>query len=381
MLRQAKKGAEAANQAKEQFIAVFSHELRTPLTPVLAIVTALEDQSNLSDEMRTNMELVHRNVEMEAGLIDDLLDVTRINTGKIVMHPEAVDSLACLQAALKFCQNEIEAKHLKLTLSPQADQHHVWADPTRLQQVFWNLLRNAVKFTPDGGQISIRSTNDDGHLKVEIADTGIGISAEVLPRLFNAFEQGEKTTTRFFGGLGLGLSIVKALVELHHGSLTASSEGKDKGAEFTVELATIAVVPEPTTPPSVPRAEQFLKILLVDDHVDTLQTMAKLLRRVGHAVTTATCVRNALDRAAKERFHLFISDLGLPDGSGLDIIRQVRKLYDLSGIALSGYGTEEDIHQSREAGFEEHIIKPVSFDALQASIQRVVSKGAYSMPR
>jgi len=237
-----------------------------------------------------------------------------------------------------------------------------------------------VKFTPEGGQISIRSANDDGHLKVEITDTGVGIPPEVLPRIFNAFEQGEKTTTRFFGGLGLGLSIAKAIVDLHHGSLTVSSEGKDKGATFTLELATVTAEPEPSppSPGALTPSQQSLNILLVDDHVDTLQTLTKLLRRLGYTVATATSVRTALDLAAKESFDLLISDLGLPDGSGLDITRQVRKLYALHGIALSGYGTEEDIRQSQDAGFAEHLIKPVSFAALREAIQQTTGTSADS---
>ena len=201
----------------------------------------------------------------------------------------------------------------------------------------------------------------------------------MLPRVFNAFEQGEKVSTRFFGGLGLGLTIAKGIVEMHHGSLTVSSEGKDKGAAFTVELATIPVGPEPLAPPArsgPPRPEKSLKILLVDDHIDTLQAMSKLLRRLGYTVTTATCVRDAVNLAANERFELIISDLGLPDGRGLDLMRQVRRLYSLHGIALSGYGTEEDIRQSLEAGFEEHVIKPASFDTLRETIKRVVSHTA-----
>ena len=375
--REARDAAEAANQAKEQFIAVLSHELRTPLTPVLATVMSMQDQMGLAPEARTDLALIQRNVELEAALIDDLLDVTRINSGKMILHREMMDAQVCLDAALQVCRKEIDAKDLKVSLVPPPSRSHVWADPARLQQVFWNLLRNAVKFTPQGGQIVIRFINDGSRLKIEIADTGVGILPEVIPRLFIAFEQGEKTVTRFFGGLGLGLSIAKAILEMHGGNLTVQSDGRDKGATFTVELAVAPASPvEAPSKMEARRASPTLKILLVEDHPDTLLTMAKLLMKMGHSITTATSVRNALEQTEKERFDLIVSDLGLPDGSGLDIMREAKRLYALPGIALSGFGTEEDIRASREAGFAEHLTKPVSIGALRETIQRVAPRAA-----
>jgi PAS domain S-box-containing protein len=376
-IQKAREAAEIANQAKDQFIAVLSHELRTPLVPVLATVTTLETEANLPPELKADLALIRSNVEMEARLIDDLLDITKISKGKIALRLEAVDTHACLQTALTICGHTLETKHLEVVLDLRAKEHYVWADPIRLQQVFWNLFSNAVKFTPPEGRITVRSENHDGELQIEISDTGIGIEPTVMPRLFRLFEQGQQSKTRQFGGLGLGLSIAKAMLELHHGTLTAFSEGKDKGATFTVKLATIptpAEVAKPVAAP-LPGVEGPRNILLVDDHPDTLSTLAKLLRRWGYAVQTATCVREALERAAKEPFDLIISDLGLPDGSGLDIMREVSRAYGLRGIALSGYGTEEDIRASEAAGFEEHMTKPISFDALRASIGRVIAAG------
>ncbi|XHR29701.1 MAG: ATP-binding protein [Chthoniobacteraceae bacterium] len=370
-----KEALETANQVKAQFIAVLSHELRTPLTPVLAVVSELKDHSDLSPEMQISIDLIHRNIEMEKILIDDLLDVTRINSGKISMQPQTVDAQVCLEAALTISRQDIEAKHIRLTMSPPADLHHVWADPTRLQQVFWNILRNATKFTPEGGEIRVVTSNANGRLRIEITDTGIGIPPEVLPRIFNAFEQGEKTTTQFFGGLGLGLSIAKTVVEMHHGRIIAFSKGRGKGATFAVELDTVAaVVPESARPPAPSTAipERVLSILLVEDHADTLATLARLLVRLGYNVTTATNIKTALDLAMKDHFDLLISDLGLPDGNGLDLIREIRKLHDLRGIALSGYGTEEDVRQSRDAGFDRHLTKPIRFETLRESIKQVM---------
>lgn len=376
-LKQAKEIAEASNRAKDQFLAMLSHELRTPLTPVLAAVTALEAQGD--PELQGDMKLIRRNVEIEVALIDDLLDVTRINYGKLQLQLETVDAHECLLSILKMRQREITAKHLEIVLELQASEFFVEGDRTRLRQVFWNLLQNAIKFTPQGGKITLRTTSAAGHLKIEIIDTGAGIDPEVLPRVFNAFEQGEKTKNRRFGGLGLGLTIAKAMVDLHQGTLTAFSEGRNKGATFTVELNAIAVRPELPPSPLVvpaPREEHSLRILLVDDHRDTLQIMSRLLRKWGHQVTPADCLQVALRLASKEKFDLLISDLGLPDGSGLDIMRQVKRLYGLHGIAISGYGADDDLRESRAAGFEQHLIKPVSFEALHSAVESFSTAGA-----
>jgi len=383
-LEQAKEAAEAANQAKDQFIAILSHELRTPLTPVLALVTAVkEEMEHLPAGIRADMEVIHRNVELEARLIDDLLDVTRIAQGKIPLRKEVVDAHACLRSAQAIFEKEGEAKHLKISLKLEAHEYFVWADPARLRQVFWNLLSNAIKFTPERGRIAVRTFNDGPWLKIEVADTGIGIEPEAMQRIFTAFEQGELTRTRRFGGLGLGLSIAKSLVEMHEGNLVALSEGKNKGAVFIVELATVAPVAEPPAPAE--GAERNLpeprRILLVEDHEDTLRILARLLRKWGYGVTTANSVQSALERASEQHFDLLISDLGLPDGSGRDVMREVKTRYNLPAIALSGYGTDEDIRTSLEAGFAEHLTKPVSFQTLRMAVQRLAGKQGVILPR
>jgi len=375
-LLKAKTEAEVANQAKDQFIAVLSHELRTPLTPILLSAAELETERDVPEGIRAALGVIRRNVELEMKLIDDLLDVTRISRGIIHLHQEVVDAHACLHNALEICQSEIATKHLNISLRLEADQPYVWADPARLQQIFWNLLRNAVKFTPEGGEISIRSANNDDRLHMEFSDTGIGIEPSVLSRIFNAFEQAERGKVRRFGGLGLGLSISKALVELHHGTLTAFSEGTDKGATFTLELAT---APEAKAPPVATRATPLQrngskKILLVEDNADTLRILTRMLQKWGYTVRTADCVRSALEEAAKEPFDLLVSDIGLPDGSGLEIMQQAQKLYGVSGIAISGFGTEDDIRQSYAAGFREHLVKPVNIQDLNAAVQRITSE-------
>ncbi|MGH7129946.1 MAG: hybrid sensor histidine kinase/response regulator, partial [Planctomycetaceae bacterium] len=355
---------------------VLSHELRTPLTPALASVNYIEAKPDLDPELRRQITMIRRNVEMEARLIDDLLDLTRISRGKIELHPEALDAHASLRRALEICHNDIEEKRLELTLGLWAERHFIWGDPARMQQVFWNLINNAVKFTPKGGRISLRTANvADGRFELVVRDTGVGIEPEAIPRIFNAFEQGERTVTRQFGGLGLGLAITKTLVEMHEGTLVAESEGPGRGATFRLTLGTIEQSVEDMKNPPASRSADHrpLRILLVDDHEDTLQMMASLLGLYGHEVQTAANVRDALDLADRDPFDLLISDIGLPDGSGLDIIRQVRRTRGIKGIALSGFGMEEDLRRSREAGFDRHLTKPVDLHTLEEAIQQVAS--------
>jgi two-component system CheB/CheR fusion protein len=376
---------QAASQAKDRFLAVLSHELRTPLTPVLAAVSTLEAGLGLSSGLRESLAMIRRNVELEARLIDDLLDLTRISCGKLVLHCQAVDAWEILQHAIHICcTREVAAGRLRLDLGLTPGDYRVWADGPRLTQVFWNLLNNAVKFTPEGGTITVRSFFEDGagrHVAVEISDTGIGIEPEMLPRVFDAFEQADRHITRRFGGLGLGLAVTKAIVELHGGSLTASSAGCGHGATFTVRLPqgepqldlddTMSALPAPFAA-SLSAAEQALRILLVEDHADTAAAMADLLEMIGHRVTVASNVAAGLAAAAaagaEGGFDLLLSDIGLPDGSGLDLMRELARLYSLPGIALSGYGMEDDLRKSREAGFSLHLTKPVSLQALKAAL-------------
>ena len=371
-LEAAKDAAEAANRAKDHFLSVLSHELRTPLTPVLAAVSFIVRNPSIGlEQFHDQIDMIRRNVETEARLVDDLLDLTRIARGKIQLHFEVVDAHATLRHAITMFQSEIDAKGLEVTLALRAREHHVWADPARLQQVFFNLMSNAVKFTPENGMVTIRSTNADHRLQVEIRDTGVGIEPDVLPRLFGAFVQGEHTVTRRFGGLGLGLSIVKALMELHGGSVQAQSEGKDKGTTLTLELNTV-----PAGSSAAPRVENSTdcrgaRVLLVEDHVDTREVLTRLLRTFGCIVTTASTVREARALADREKFDLLVSDIGLPDGSGTEIMAYLRDRYNIKGIALSGFGQDDDLRRSREAGFETHLIKPVNFQTLQRVIQKV----------
>lgn len=374
----AKAAAEQASTAKDHFLAVLSHELRTPLTPVLATVSLLQENTALDAQTQEDLEVVRRNVELEARLIDDLLDLTRIARGRIDLDKHTIDLCTVLHRAVEVCLPDIEARKVEfeIDMGPAAP-YRVEADAARLQQVFWNILRNAIKFTPQGGCIGIRCRPDRDHIVVEVNDSGVGIEPEALGRIFNAFEQAGRSISRQFGGLGLGLAISKALVEIHGGTISAHSEGAGKGASFRVRLPLVkhavkVLEPAGALPEAAERPEaarQTGRILLVEDHGDTARIMANVLTRSGYEVRSAGDVASALNIAREWNFDLLISDLGLPDRSGLELIREIRRFRsDVPAIALSGYGTEQDLAQSREAGFHEHLIKPVGVSTLKEKV-------------
>ena len=378
-LKAAKLHAEEASRAKDHFLAVLSHELRTPLTPVLATVAVLRQDKRFDADTRELLEVIQRNAELEARLIDDLLDVTRITQGKVELQKRPVDLSVIIRRAVEVCTSDIEARKLEFGVDAKDGPFIVEADTVRLQQVFWNLLRNAVKFTPVGGCVGIRCCRDgDGHVGVEVSDSGVGIEPEALSQLFTAFEQGGRGITRQFGGLGLGLTISKAMAEMHGGTISAHSAGSNKGATFRVRLP---LMPAGTVlSPAAPQSRQgmrhparSLRILLVEDHGDTARIMRRLLKADGHQVESAADVATALKLAGEQAFDLLLSDLGLPDGSGLDLMRALRGAGSaLPGIALSGYGQERDIAASRCAGFAAHLTKPVDLPQLGSTIAKVL---------
>jgi signal transduction histidine kinase/response regulator RpfG family c-di-GMP phosphodiesterase len=367
--QKARAESDRANRAKDSFLAMLSHELRTPLTPILTSVLALEQTDDLSEELRASLQMIRRNVELEARLIDDLLDLTRISKGKVQLNLEEVDAHLLLRSALEICQADIEKKNLALRTEFAAEKVCLLADPARLQQIFWNLIKNAVKFTPVGGRLEIRTQNLDGQLCVEVSDTGMGIDAETLPKIFNAFEQGDRTQ---LGGLGLGLAISKALVETHSGKLTAASDGQDKGATFTAIFPIVETSADARqrAHPSAPAAHKALRVLLVEDHEDTNRSLTQLLRRRGYYVQPAHSVQEALAAAAREQFDVLVSDIGLPDGSGIDLMEKLKSDHPIFGIALTGFGMEDDLRKSQEVGFHYHLVKPVDLNRLDALIQQ-----------
>src|SRR5215467_2274725 len=312
-----------SNLAKDQFLAMLSHELRTPLTPVLASALALESEPELPNDILESLQMIRRNVELEARLIDDLLDLTRIDRGKVQLNFEIVDAHTLLQNALEICHPEIDRKHLKPSLNLGAGKVHMRADPARLQQIFWNLINNAVKFTPRNGEIAITTSNDSvGQLRVEIADTGMGIEPDALPKIFDAFEQGGRTQ---LGGLGLGLAISKTLVGAHKGTITAHSEGRNRGSKFALVFPTCEKVEAQVAPALSPTfaERQPMRILLVEDHEDTNRSLTSLLRRRGYHVQSALNFQSAVNLGEKEQFDVLISYLALPDGNGIDLMQKL----------------------------------------------------------
>jgi PAS domain S-box-containing protein len=374
-LQAAKISAERANQAKDDFMAVLSHELRTPLTPALAAASYLAEHEDLPPQLREEVTAIRRNVQFEARLIDDLLDLTRITRGKLQLHHEAVDAHRLVQNALTIVHEDIVRKGLDVVTDLAASEHYLWVDPIRIQQVFWNLLNNAVKFTPSRGRITVRTANDEGRFAFEITDTGVGIEPDHQARIFNAFEQGEVSIIRQFGGLGLGLTISQTLLRLHGGTISVRSEGKNRGACFYVLLDVLRepIVAAPKATSGDLAVEKSMRLLLVDDHADTRRILSRLLGKCGHEVSTADCGENALKLMETERFDVIISDIGLPDTSGYELVREAKRRQPVQGIALSGFGMEEDVRRSLEAGFDYHLTKPVEFQELRALLQKIAS--------
>jgi two-component system CheB/CheR fusion protein len=378
-LTAAKAAAEEANRAKDDFLAVLSHELRTPLTPVKLAVAMLLDRTDFDPAAREMLEMIRRSIAMEARLIDDLLDVSRIARGKIELRKQRIDLGAVIDRAAEVCRSDIEAAGLRLQLkSESAGQVWVEADPGRLQQVFWNLLKNAIKFTPRGGMIDVCCRLDGGHVVAEVRDSGIGMELDALKRVFNAFEQEQRSITRQFGGLGLGLAICKAIIEMHGGNIEAESCGRDLGATFRVRLPLAAPPCDEASGPSTARLADVcpLRVLLVEDHPMTAKMLEMVIGANGHTVQWAASIASALGLAGSMDFDLLISDLGLPDGSGHDLICELRRRgCALPGIALTGYGQENDIRRSLEAGFAAHLTKPASREAIREAIAAVMSDG------
>ena len=371
----------SANTAKDQFLALLSHELRNPLSPVIAMVGELEASGPHSPKLREALAVIRRNVELEARLIDDLLDVTRIAKGKLQLTFEIVDVHEVLRRAYEICHEDMARKKISARFELNAEEVYVEADPARLQQVFWNLVKNSVKFTPEGGRITMATSNvTDDEIEIRITDTGIGIDSDKIEKIFNAFEQGQTSITRRFGGLGLGLAISKAMVDAHRGKIRVESPGKDQGSTFIVDLETVpaSVVAENGAAGGNRDAEEAQaisrrrRLLVVDDHADTCKGMKMMLERRGYDITVAHSADQAVEKTRETDFDLLISDIGLPDKSGYELMSELRKSKPLPGIALSGFGAEADVNKARESGFSEHLTKPINFDRLEEIIRRLL---------
>ncbi len=371
-----------ASRAKDDFLATLSHELRTPLNPVLLLASEAARDASLAPEVRESFEVIRKNVELEARLIDDLLDLTSIVRGKLVVRKEVRELDVILADAVAAVRTEFELRGVMLEVRPGAGGLRVFADEVRLAQVFINLLKNAAKFTAAGGTVTLEVAKEGAFAAVRISDPGIGMTASELGRVFDAFEQGDHAgDARMprFGGLGLGLAIAQRLVQAHGGEITAVSAGRDRGSSFMVKLplhegdaveSPGRTRPVPAAP--VPAGQAGRRILLVEDHEATRQALERLLRQRGFEVIATTSVGEARARARDGRFDLVLSDIGLADGDGAVLMSELRDVYGLKGIALTGYGMEEDVERYRASGFVSHLTKPVRMDALEALIREIL---------
>jgi CheY-like chemotaxis protein len=355
---------------------MLSHELRTPLTPVISALESLETEPTQTQDTKASLAMIRRNIELETQLIDDLLDFTRIARDKMQLRFVPIDAHQAVSNVVEICRGEARSRRLHVHLDLRANSCHVTADAAKFQQIIWNLLKNAIKFTPEGGDITISSDNpSEMVLTVSVRDTGIGMEPDVMQRIFDPFEQGNRSFEHRFGGLGLGLAISKSLAQSHGGMLTAQSDGSNRGSMFTLTMQALpqgeaASVASKAVTDS---ARQPLKILLVDDHHDTCVALEKLLARRGHLVAVTHDVRSAMEAAVRNKFDLLISDIALPDGTGMDLMMQLRAINNLPGIAISGFGNNGDIERSLQAGFSEHLTKPIKLDNLEAAIERAVA--------
>jgi len=373
-IEQQKETVVAANRTKDNFLAMLSHELRTPLTPVMAALDTLESDGSRSSESKNSLSMIRRNVELESQLIDDLLDLTRITKDKLQLRFGTLDAHEVINNVVEICRPEGQARNLKLNLNLRGGAHHVSGDASKFQQIVWNLLKNAIKFTADHGEITISSSNPEPQLlAIAVHDTGIGIQPEIMNRIFDPFEQGERAFQRRYGGLGLGLAISKSLAQAHGGTLIARSEGNGRGSTFTLTMKTVSPPTRIVKLTEQATVSRPLRILLVDDHQDTCTALERLLVRRGHLVAAAHNVRSAMETAAGNSFDLLISDIALPDGTGTELMTYLRAISQIPGIAISGFGMNGDVEKSIEAGFSEHLVKPVKMENLEAAIDRVMA--------
>ncbi|MEL6354150.1 MAG: PAS domain-containing protein [Cyanobacteria bacterium J06627_28] len=380
----AREAAETANRTKDEFLAIVSHELRTPLNPILGWSQLLASKKLSEEKVARALETISRNAKMQANLIDDLLDVSRILRGTLSLQSEPVKLAAIAQSAIETVHLSAQAKSIEIRTDFAPDINPVLGDPGRIQQIIWNLLSNAIKFTPDGGRVDVAVRRSDSskyrRAQVVVRDTGKGVAPGFLPYLFDRFRQQDSATTRQFGGLGLGLSISRYLVELHGGSISASSPGEGQGATFVVELP---MMPKPSeTPTIIPEQVKAFtfsdtRVLVVDDHEDARDIATFLLEDAGLSVMTASSASEAIGAIHHNRFDVIISDIGMPETDGYQLIRKIRALPPDEGgqipaICLTAYAGEIDLKRAKASGFQRHITKPVDRDVLLDAIATTI---------
>ncbi len=369
---------EREHQRKDEFLAMLAHELRNPLAPISSAAQLLRVLFADVPRIRDVSGVISRQVAHMTHLVDDLLDVSRVTRGLVTINQTTVELGAVLREAAEQIKPVIDARKHSLTLEIAPEALTVCGDRTRLVQVAANLLNNAAKYTPDGGVLHVSLARHDGMAVLQVRDNGIGIGADLLPVVFDLFTQAERTPDRAQGGLGLGLALVKKLVELHGGAVEAHSAGQGQGSTFTVRLPLLAASEGAVAAPAAaaPASLGPLRILVVDDNVDAAQTLGMLLETAGHKVTVEHSAQGALARAGEGRFDIILLDIGLPDMSGHELAGALQQLPNCAGcalVAVSGYGQEQDRRLSREAGFDAHLVKPVPPDLLADTIARVAN--------
>jgi signal transduction histidine kinase/ActR/RegA family two-component response regulator len=369
--QRARAEAEAANRIKDEFLATLSHELRTPLTSLLGWASVLRDAENEPALLSEGIEAIDRNARVQAQLIDDLLDVSRIVSGKLHLDVRPLDISSVTRAAIDVVRPAADAKAILLEFVAEPGLGAISADSARLHQVVWNLLSNAVKFTPKGGKIGVYVNQDVSHAKVTVRDTGEGIDPDFLPRVFDRFRQADSSTTRNFGGLGLGLAVVRHLVELHGGTVLAESEGIGKGATFSVTFPLLTDSDEPVNLTHIRdtnsrgvRSLDGLRVLVVDDEPEARSIIGTIIQRAGAEVKTCSCVSEGLPKLVEWLPDVILSDIAMPDEDGYSFMRKVRLLPRAQGgetpaAALTAYAREEDRAQALAAGYQIHIAKPI----------------------
>jgi signal transduction histidine kinase len=357
-----------ANRAKDVFLATLSHELRTPLTPVVGWIKLLRSGTLDEKSVSQALDAIERNAWLQSRLIDDLLDTSRIATGKLHFEPKPTDLNVAVKAAVDTVRTSAAARNIELSLSLWPSSLLVMGEPVRLQQIAWNLVSNAIKFTDPGGKVTVATRLDGTSVELVVTDTGIGIEPEFLPHVFDRFRQADGSTSRRHGGLGLGLAIADALAKMHGGRMNANSGGTGHGSTFTfrLELAPVGNVVSETVDRKV-HSLDGLDVLIVEDSPDTLLLLSTIFRREGAKVTTAASAAEALERAVEKRPHIIVSDIGMPDVDGYQLLEQLRilpGLGDVPAIAISGYASEDDKERALAVGYLALVPKPVDVDLL-----------------
>lgn len=369
----------AANRAKDIFLATLSHELRTPLTPVLGWIGLLKSGGLDAEGMEQALDAIERNARLQSRLIDDLLDISRIATGKLRFEPKPTDLNAAAAAAVETVRASAAARRIEIETELSRQPLVVMGEPVRLQQIVWNLLSNAIKFTEPGGRVTLRIESTGNDARVMVEDTGIGIEPDFLPHVFDRFRQADGSPTRRHGGLGLGLAIVDALAKLHNGRVTAESKGKGRGARFIFTMPCVLQddYAKETESRVLPRASNQ-RVLIVEDSLDTLVLLRTLFEKKGGDVMAATSAQEALEMAARLAPGVIVSDIGMPEMDGYQLLAELRRLPGLENVpavAISGYAMEEDRERARLAGYDAHVAKPVDVEALFALIQELTAEG------